>query len=76
MPSILKKQKQTERAMDMNLSTTELEVLEQQLEHEQALVKKYRTFAGECTDAQLKVTCNQIADKHQQHFNTLMGYLQ
>ncbi len=60
----------------MNLTNQELDALKQQLEKEQALVKKYRSFAGECSDAQLKVTCNRIADKHQQHFNTLMGYLQ
>ena len=60
----------------MNLSTKELEALEEQLRHEQVLVKKYRAFSGQCSDAQLKVTCNQIADKHQQHFNTLMGFLQ
>lgn len=60
----------------MNLTTKELEAIEDQLNHEQVLVKKYRAFSSQCTDAQLKVTCNQIADKHQQHFNTLMGYLQ
>ena len=60
----------------MNLTTKELMALEDQLSSEQLLVKKYRNFAVLCTDAQLKATCNQIADKHQQHFNTLMGYLQ
>ncbi len=60
----------------MNLSEKELMALEDQLAREQVLTKKYRMFANECKDAQLKATCNQIADKHQQHFNTLMGYLQ
>lgn len=60
----------------MNLTNKELIALEDQLGYEQVLTKKYRAFAFECQDAQLKAKCNQIADKHQQHFNTLMGYLQ
>ncbi len=60
----------------MNLSTKELMALEEQLSFERLLVKKYRNYATDCQDAQLKAKCNQIADKHQQHFNTLMGYLQ
>lgn len=60
----------------MNLTVKELMALEDQLNNEQVLVKKYRSFAQRCQDAQLKAKCNQVADKHQQHFNTLMGYLQ
>ena len=60
----------------MNLTMKELDAINEQLSREQVLVKKYRAFSSQCSDAQLKVTCNQIADKHQQHFNTLMGYLQ
>lgn len=60
----------------MNLSAKELDAIEEQLRREQVLVKKYRAFSGQCSDAQLKVTCNRIADKHQQHYNTLMGFLQ
>jgi len=60
----------------MGLTSKELMALEDQLGYEQVLIKKYRSFAGACKDAQLKARCNQIADKHQQHFNTLMGYLQ
>ncbi|MDK2800125.1 MAG: hypothetical protein PWP27_1955 [Clostridiales bacterium] len=59
-----------------NLTTKELSALEDQLNYEQMLVKKYRTFANQVNDAALKNKCNQIADKHQQHFNTLMGHLQ
>lgn len=60
----------------MNLTVKELMALEEQLGSEQVLIKKYREFANKCQDAQLKAKCNQIADKHQQHFNILMGYLQ
>ncbi len=58
-----------------NITTKELTAIEDQLGTESNLVKKYRTFAQQCTDAQLKTKCTQIADKHQQHFNTLMTYL-
>ncbi len=60
----------------MNITSKELSSIESQLEKEEMLVKKYRAFSSLCSDAQLKSTCNRIADKHQQHFNTLMGYLQ
>lgn len=60
----------------MNLTDKELTALEKQLEQEKILIKKYRTFSQDCQDAMLKSVCNRIADKHQQHFNTMVGYLQ
>lgn len=57
------------------LTTKELSALEDQLNGEQLLVKKFKTFASHCNDPQLKAKCNQIADKHQQHFNILMNHL-
>ncbi|MBE7036572.1 MAG: spore coat protein [Ruminococcaceae bacterium] len=60
----------------MNLTERELMALEECMCREQIVIRKYRLYAEQCTDAQLKATCNQLADKHQQHFNTLMGYLQ
>ncbi len=60
----------------MSLTDKELMAIDEQLAREQVLVKKYRVFAKDCQDAQLKAICNQIADKHQQHFNTLVGFLQ
>lgn len=65
-----------ERIVTMNITDKELMVLEDRMNGEQILIKKYRNYAEQCSDAQLKAICNQIADKHQQHFNTLMGYLQ
>lgn len=59
-----------------NLTDKELSAIDDQLNYEQVLVKKYRAFSQQCTDQVLKQKCNQIADRHQQHFNTLMTYLQ
>lgn len=59
----------------MNLTSKELSALEDQLNYESVLIKKYRTFAQQCSDQALKNKCNQIADRHQSHYNTLLGYL-
>jgi hypothetical protein len=58
-----------------NLTTKELSALEDQLNYEQILVKKYRTFASGCTDPQLRTKCEQVACRHQDHFNRLMTHL-
>ncbi len=58
-----------------NLTSKELSALEDQLAGEEILVKKYRSFAEQCTDNALKTKCTSIADTHQKHFNTLLGYL-
>jgi len=59
-----------------NISAKELSALEDMLNGEQNLVKKYQAFAENSTDPQLKAKYNMVADKHQQHFNTLYNYLQ
>jgi len=58
-----------------NITTKELSALDDQLSMEQVLVKKYRTFANQCSDTELRTKCNQIADRHQMHFDTLANYL-
>lgn len=58
-----------------NLTSKELSALEDQLNYEQILVKKYRTFATQCTDPQLKTKCEQVATRHQDHFNRLISHL-
>lgn len=58
-----------------NLTSKELSALEDQLNSEQVLVKKYRTFASGCSDPQLRTKCEQVASRHQDHFNRLMSHL-
>ena len=58
-----------------NISSKELSALEDQLGQEQVLIKKYQAFAGQCTDTVLKTKCQEIAMKHQQHYNTLINHL-
>lgn len=58
-----------------NITSKELSALEDQLNYEQVLVKKYRTYAASCADPQLRTKCEQVAARHQDHFNRLMGHL-
>lgn len=58
-----------------NLTAKELSAIEDQLNCEQMLIKKYKAYAQVATDPQIKSTCEQLANQHKQHYNTLMGHL-
>lgn len=58
-----------------NLTTKELSAIEDQLSTEQTLVKKYQLYAQSSSDPQLKAKCEQIAAKHQSHFDRLISQL-
>lgn len=57
------------------LTTKELSAIEDQLSMEQSLIKKFNAYANMSTDPQIKAKCQQIAQKHQQHYNILMNHL-
>ena len=59
-----------------NLTSKELSALEDQLSVEQNLVKKYKLYAQQCTDPQLKNMLAGIASRHQSHYDTLYRFLQ
>ena len=59
-----------------NLTTKELTALDDQIRHEQVLVRKYQAVACLCTDAKVQGDLRSIADKHQKHCDTLLGFLQ
>lgn len=58
-----------------NLTAKELSALEDQLNIEQMLIKKYRAYATMTQDSQIRTACEQIASQHKQHYDTLMGHL-
>jgi rubrerythrin len=58
------------------LTAKELTALEDQIGHEQTLVKKYEAMACLCTDTKIQQDFGSIANKHRQHYNTLVGFLQ
>lgn len=57
------------------LTPRELENLEGQLLREQNLVQKYKHYSESCSDPQLKIKCQQMAARHQNHYNALLGQL-
>lgn len=59
-----------------NLTSKELSALEDQIGHEETLVKKYETLAAMTNDAKFKQDFTNFANKHRQHFNTLVTFLQ
>lgn len=59
----------------MNITSKELSWIEDQLSLEELMVKKYKAAASQTTDTALKNECEKIAQKHQAHFDKLLGYL-
>ena len=58
-----------------SLTSKELSAIEDQLNCEQMLIKKFKAYAQVATDPQVKNTCEQIANQHKQHFDMLIGHL-
>lgn len=59
-----------------NLTAKELSAIEDQLGQEQTLIKKYQAMACLCNDQKIMQDLNSMAQKHQQHYNTLVTFLQ
>lgn len=59
----------------MPLTQKELNWLEDQLEHEQLMVSKFNDYASNASDSQVRSLCQEIAQKHQGHYNILMNHL-
>ncbi len=58
-----------------NLSAKELSALEDLLNSEHLLVKKFNQAAALTTDCELKSKFVSVAAMHQNHYNKLLGYL-
>lgn len=58
-----------------SLTSKELSAIEDQLNLEQVLVKKFKMYAQNASDPQLKTQCEQIAAKHQIHYTRLLQEL-
>lgn len=61
--------------MQGNLTERELLVLQDQIMQEMCMVTKFSNYAEMTNDAELKNVCRQIAQKHQNHYNTLMRHM-
>ncbi len=57
------------------LTEKELSSLNALLKDEELLVKKFKNLAAQATDSAVKSELEDIASKHQSHFNKLYAYL-
>ena len=58
-----------------SLTAKELSAIGDHLAVEENIIRKYRMYASSTQDPQIKQRCEDIAQRHQSHFNTLMGHL-
>ena len=58
-----------------NLTSKELDAIQDQLTMEQLMIQKYKIYSQTATDPQIKNKCEQIASKHQAHYDKLMNQL-
>lgn len=59
----------------MALTSKELSWLEDQMNLEQLLVKKYQAAENAATDEAVRSKMKSAAERHQQHFDKLMSHL-
>ncbi len=59
----------------MELSEKELSVVQDLLNEEELLVKKFQMLANHSKDETVRQQMLDIADKHQGHFNAIYSYL-
>ncbi|MFW5647726.1 MAG: hypothetical protein ACOCG5_01430 [Candidatus Alkaliphilus sp. MAG34] len=57
------------------MDSNNLKVLEDQLNYESLMSKKFSHYANFCTDTELKNLCQQSSQKHKQHYNELLNFL-
>lgn len=58
------------------ITTKELGALGDAMAVEESLIAKYRYYAAKTDDADLKAKYEQIADRHQRHFDALYSQVQ
>ena len=59
-----------------NMSQRELHYIEDGLKAEQLTIKKYQMFGNQTSDPEVSEICMNLANKHLQHYNTLLQHLQ
>lgn len=57
------------------LDSNNLKVLEDQLNYESLIAKKFSNYASACSDTELKKLCLEAAERHKQHYDELFNYL-
>lgn len=59
-----------------DITQKELEAIEQQLKVMAVIIEKYKLFASQTSDAQLKASCEKLVAEHQNHCNSLLKLLE
>ncbi len=59
----------------MPITAKELSAIEDELTSEQTLICKMKAYSQMCTDQELRQKCDDIAKKHQCHYDKLMNLL-
>ena len=57
------------------LTAKELFAIEEQLKAEKLLITKNKAYAQLCDDPELRKKCEQMAAKHEDHYQTLLSLL-
>ncbi|MCM8709817.1 hypothetical protein M2651_02115 [Clostridium sp. SYSU_GA19001] len=65
----------TQATQKPQLESNNLKVIQDQINYEALLTKKYNEYAGMCTDQNLKNLCTQASQTHKQNFDSLKTYL-
>ena len=58
-----------------SLTKTELSTLKKALQSELILIKRYKVFAAEVREAEIKEIYKHASNVHEKHFNTMVSYL-
>lgn len=58
-----------------NLSEKELSAVQDILNEEDLLIKKFKNLANQCDDPVIKDKLMNISDRHQKHFNSIYSQL-
>ncbi len=57
------------------MTTKELEYLNDALQSEQVIIKKYKDYGQTVQNQQFKSVCNDMVQKHQDHYSQLIQQL-
>ncbi len=58
-----------------SLSANNLSILENQLTQEALMIRKIQHYSRQCQDSELKNLCSRLAERHKNHYNSLLSYL-
>jgi len=58
-----------------SITSKELTALEDQLTMEQNIISKFKMYSHTAVDSVIKDKCECLANKHQQHYDTLISQL-